>query len=326
MRDQDLTAPLSQFVSPVETTINRGDTVEKALIELRGRKITDEIIYFYVVDLKGALVGVVSTRRLLLADPDVPIEGLMHADLIFLREDQTLQEAMECLETYHLLALPVVNAQNRLIGVVNVGLYMEEKMDVATERRRADLFQILGMSLEEGRRKSAWKGYVSRMPWICCNLFGGFACAVISRIFEMVLGKVLLLAMFIPLVLTLSESIAMQSMTQSMQLLKKTRRTFSYTIQSLFKEWRVVALLAITSGVLVGAASLLWGDGILPGFVILMAIVCSVSVTAIVGSTVPLIIHARKWDPRIAAGPVVLMFADVFKTLFYLSIGTWCLL
>ena len=157
-------------------------------------------------------------------------------------------------------------------------------------------------------------------------MFGGFACAVISRVFEIVLAKVLLLAMFIPLVLTLSESISMQSMAQSMQLLKKHRRSWKYTFGSLVREWQVVALLAITSGIIVGTVSLLWGDGVAPGFVIMFGIMCSVYITSTIGSVVPLIVHARKWDPRVAAGPVVLMFADVLTTLFYLSLGTWWLL
>ncbi|MCB1084922.1 MAG: magnesium transporter, partial [Chlamydiia bacterium] len=169
------------------------------------------------------------------------------------------------------------------------------------------------------------KGYRSRMPWIFCNMFGGFACAVISRIFEIVLAKVLLLAMFIPLVLTLSESISMQSMTQSMQLIMKGSRRWSYIFSSLVREWQVVALLAVSSGLIVGSVSLLWGEGFGPGLIITFGIMISVYLTATIGSAIPLILHARKWDPRVAAGPVVLMFADVLTTLIYLSLGTWWL-
>lgn len=326
MTEKDLTRPLRDFIVPVRTTIHVEHTVEEALRYLRDKHITDEIIYIYVVDEKRKLMGVVATRRLLLAEPHIPITDLMAENLISLKGDQTLQEAMEFLETHHLLALPVVDEKGHLLGVIDVGLYLEEKVDVASSRRRSDIFQMIGMYIEEGKRPSAWKGYCSRMPWIFCNMFGGFACAVISRVFELVLAKVLLLAMFIPLVLTLSESISMQSMTQSMQLLKKSHRTWRYTLASLIREWQVVALLAITSGVMVGTVSLLWGDGVTPGFVIMFGIMASVYITSTIGSFVPLLIHARKWDPRVAAGPVVLMFADVFTTLLYLSLGTWLLI
>lgn len=326
MTEKDLTRPLRDFIAPVRTTIHVEHTIEEALRYLRDKHITDEIIYIYVVDEERRLIGVVPTRRLLLAEPETPITDIMSSRLISLKGDQTLQDAMEFLETHHLLALPVVDEKNHLLGVIDVGVYLEEKIDVATSRRRSDIFQMIGMYIEEGKKPSPWQGYRSRMPWIFCNMFGGFACAVISRVFEIVLAKVLLLAMFIPLVLTLSESISMQSMTQSMQILKKQHRTWRYVLGSLISEWQVVALLAITSGVIVGSVSLLWGDGVAPGFVIMFGIMCSVYITSSIGSVVPLIVHARKWDPRVAAGPVVLMFADVLTTLIYLSLGTWWLI
>lgn len=326
MTEKDLTRPLRDFIAPVRTTIHIEHTVEEALRYLRDKHITDEIIYIYVVNAERKLIGVVATRRLLLADPMDPITELMSNNLISLRGDQTLQEAMEFLETHHLLALPVVDGKGHLLGVIDVGLYLEEKVDIASARRRSDIFQMIGMYIEEGKRPSPWKGYRSRMPWVFCNMFGGFACAIISRVFEIVLAKVLILAMFIPLVLTLSESISMQSMTQSMQLIKKSHRTWRYTLGCLIREWQVVALLAVTSGIIVGAVSLLWGDGVAPGFVIMFGIMASVYITSTIGSIAPLLIHARRWDPRVAAGPVVLMFADVLTTLFYLSLGAWLLI
>lgn len=326
MTEKDLKKPLRDFIVPVRTTIHVEHTIEEALRYLRGKHITDEIIYIYVVDEQRKLMGVVPTRRLLLTEPETPITEIMSIHPISLKGDQTLQEAMEFLETHHLLALPVVDEQNHLLGVIDVGLYLEEKVDLASARHRSDIFQIIGMYVEEGKKPTPWQGYRSRMPWIFCNMLGGFACAIISRIFELVIAKVLLLAMFIPLVLTLSESISMQSMAQSMQLLRKNHRRWSYTLKNLILEWRIVALLAVTSGVIVGSVSLFWGDGIGPGLIIAFSIMISVYTTSTIGSAIPLILHARKWDPRVAAGPVVLMFADVLTTLIYLSLGTWWLL
>lgn len=326
MTEKDLKKPLKDFVVPVRTTIHIDHTIEEALHYLQNKHIDDEIIYIYVVDDERRLVGVVPTRRLLLNEPHTPITKIMSTHLVSLKGDQTLQEAMEFLETHHLLALPVVDEQNHLLGLIDVGLYLEEKVDVATSRRRTDIFQMIGMYIEEGKRMGPWKGYLARMPWIFCNMFGGIACAVISRIYELVLSDVLLLAMFIPLVLTLSESISMQSMAQSMQLIKKRSRKWRYTLHMLMREWQVVALMAITSGCIVGSISLLWGDGIAPGVTIMFGIMISIYVTSIIGSAIPLILHAHRLNPRVAAGPVVLMCADVFTTLIYLTLGTWWLL
>lgn len=324
--DTNYDKPLRDFITPVRTTVHVEQTIEEALGFLREKHIDEEIIYIYVVDEERKLVGVVPTRKLLLSEPDTLISNVMDTTLVTLGSEQTLQEAMEFLESHRLLALPVVDENKHLLGVIHVGHYLDEKVDVANARRRNDIFQMIGMVVEEGKRASVWSGYRSRMPWIFCNMFGGFACAVISRVFEIVLAKVLLLAMFIPLVLTLSESISMQSMTQSMQLLKRPTHHIRYLFQSLLREWQTVSILAVSSGIIVGAVSLFWGDGIMPALTITFGIMVSVVITASIGSTIPLILHARKWDPRVAAGPVVLMFADVLTTLIYLSLGTWWLL
>lgn len=325
MVQKNLNKLLRDHIIPVRTTVHVDQTIEEALAYLRQKHIEDEIIYIYVVDQDRKLMGVVPTRKLLLGEPDAHIADVMDTSLITLNGDQTLREAMEFLETHRLLALPVVDEKKRLLGVIDVGHYLEEKVDVANARRRFDIFQMIGMYVEEGKKATAWQGYRSRMPWIFCNMFGGFACAVISRVFELVLAKVLLLAMFIPLVLTLSESISMQSMTQSIQLLKRQSHHWKYTIQCLFREWQIVAMLAISCGIIVGAVSLFWGDGLPPALTIAFGIMISVYISATLGSSVPLILHARQWDPRVAAGPVVLMFADVLTTLFYLSLATWWL-
>ena len=326
MTKKDLKKPLKDFVSPVHTTIYVDHTIEEALCYLRDKHIDDEIIYIYVVDKEYRLVGVVPTRRLLLDDSHTPIKKIMNTRPIYLKGDQTLQEAMEFLETHHLLALPVLDENKHLLGLIDVGLYLEEKIDVASSRRRIDIFQMIGMYVEEGKKMRPWKSYLARMPWVFCNMLGGFTCAIISRIYESVLANVLLLAMFIPLVLTLSESVSMQSMIQSMQLIKRKSKKWRYTMHVLIQEWQIVALIAISSGIIVGSISLLWGDGVGPGLTIMFGIMISVYITSIIGSAIPFILHTRKWDPHVAAGPVVLMFADILTTFIYLSLGTWWLL
>ncbi|MCK4934192.1 MAG: magnesium transporter [Simkaniaceae bacterium] len=326
MTNKDLTNLIGEYAHPVQTVIQVDHTIAEALEMIRKKYVGEKIIYFYVVDKENRLIGVVPTRKLLMKDLSLRVADVMETSIICLNKSQTLQEALEILESHKLLALPVVDEERHLLGVIDVDIYLEESLDVAQARRRFDIFQIIGMTIEEGKKLTPWIGYRSRMPWIFCNMIGGFSCAIISRFFELVLEQVILLAMFIPLVLTLSESISMQSMTQSMQLIKRQSRKFQYTLQFLIREWKIVALLSISCGIIVGAVSLLWGDGVLPGLVITVSIMASVYITSTIGSAVPLILHARKWDPKVAAGPVVLMFADVLTTLIYLSLGTWLLL
>ncbi|MCY3974871.1 MAG: CBS domain-containing protein [Simkaniaceae bacterium] len=313
---------LKECVAKVRTTIHPDQTVEEALRFLRSKHIDEEIIYIYVVDEERRLVGVVSTRNLLLSESETPVSAIMSTSIVTLRGEQTLKEAMTYLETHRLLALPVVDGEQRLLGAIHIGHYVHRKVDVETARRRDDLFQMLGLSIAEDK-KGVWSGYRTRMPWIFCNMIGGFICAAVSHAFEMTLKKLLVLAMFIPLLLTLSESISMQSMAQSMHFAGRKRSAF---IRFFLHEWRVTALLALSSGIIVALVSLLWGDGIVAALPIGCGIVLSVTLASAIGAIVPVMLRKGNRDPRVAAGPIVLMFADVLTTSIYLFLGTLCLL
>ncbi len=327
MSQNNLQRKVGDFISPVQTTLRMNQSVEEALKHIRKHRIHEKIFYLYVIDAHRKLQGVVSTRSLLLSQPHQTMEELLEKDVISISANHSLKEAMEILTSNRLLALPVVDEEGRLLGIIDIQLYLEEAVDVAKARRSStDLFQVLGLTLEEGKARSPWRTYKTRMPWIFCNMVGGIACAIISRIFELVLLEVILLAMFIPLVLTLSESISMQSMTYSLQILSRPKLSWKKMVNSVLSESKMVFFLAITCGFIVGGLSLFWGDGLAPAIAISVGIMISVTIAGTVGAGIPLILHAFKLDPKVAAGPVVLMFADVITTAIYLGLSTWWLL
>lgn len=326
MTYHDFSRPVRDFALPVQSTLHQEQSIEEALHSLRRRKIDEKIVYFYVVDDEGKLQGIVPTRQLLLKEPHCLIKEIMGHSVVRVREDQSLEEAMEVLASHQLLAVPVVDDKHRLKGVIDISVYLEESFDIANARHSSDVFQILGLTLEMGKRKTAWKSYRIRMPWVICNMAGGIACAVISFFYQTVLAKVILLAMFIPLILTLSESISMQSMTQSLHLVRQRNISWRRIFQRILIESRMVVLLALTCGLAVGVISLLWGGGIHPSMTIAVALFISISLSASAGASVPLLLHARALDPKVASGPVVLMFTDIITTAIYLSLATWWLL
>lgn len=327
MSHRDLSQPIKNFITDVHTTVHPDHTIDEALDLLRQKDIHDKIVYFYVVDDAGVLKGVISSRTLLLKPSDLQIAKAMDTDFVALKDTQSLQEAMEHFGKHHLLAFPVVDDAGKFLGIVDVQLYFEENLDIAHSQRRGDIFQMLGVYLEEGRKMTPWQSYRTRMPWIFCNMFGGIACAVISRYYEAVLAQVIILAMFIPLILTLSESISMQSMTQSLQILRRhTHFDWKFFMRRIIYESRALVLISFTCALVVGIISTFWSGGYGPAITIGSGIFLSVILTATIGAAVPVILHARSWDPKVAAGPVVLMFADVFTTAIYLSLATWWLL
>lgn len=323
MDKSDLQRKVRDFVTKVHTTLVIDQTVDEALRDIRKNTVHDKILYFYVINSAGHLKGVVSTRNLLLSTPETLISQLMEPGVVYLSENQTIREALELLSNHRLLAVPVVDLEQKLLGAIDIQLYLNETLDLAKVRRHStDLFQVLGLTLEEGKPHSLWQTYKIRMPWIFCNIAGGITCAIISDVFELVLSSVLLLAFFIPLVLTLSEAIAMQSMTYSLQLLHHSHLTLKNVLFRLSRESRMVLFLGITSGSIAGLLSLFWGEGIHPALAIASGLIITITFSGLIGATIPLILHRLRLDPKVAAGPVALMIVDVITTSIYLSLAS----
>ena len=328
MKREILHLKAKESARQVKSLLSIHQTVKEAIDHIRNTQFIDQtVVYFYVVDESGHLLGVVKTRDLLTADPMTEIREITNAKIKLIDGSQTTYEALLLMQKYHLLAMPVVD-NGRFVGVLDIQHYFDESLKLNSSKKRLEIFQTLGFLLEEGKKQTTWVKYRTRVPWILCNMIGGIVCAIISDFYEIVLLKVIILAMFIPLVLSLSESISMQSMTQSLHEIGR-RNGFLImreTLKYIFHESKLFVLIALTCGSLVGFLSLLWGDGWGPAFTIAASIMISVVVTAIIGSLVPLTLHFFKLDPKIAAGPVVLMCADIITTLIYLSLAFWWLL
>jgi magnesium transporter len=326
MSQHELNKTARECATAVETVVPYMITVEEALSILRQKHIQQKIIYFYAVDENRKLKGVVSTRQLILAEPGRRIEEIMQESVISVLENQTLNEAMELFAAHPLLALPVIDQEGRLLGAIDLQMISEEALDVADERSRSDAFQMIGMTLEEGRKIPLTQNYRLRMPWLLCNVFSGIMCALISQTYEGVLAKYLLLAFFIPLVLTLSESTSMQSVAQSLQFLRRPRFRWKIAWARSLREWYLACLLALTSGLIVGFIATFFGDGYLPAMAIGIGIIGGVTFSSLFGIAIPVLLHRLQLDPKVAAGPVVLMLADILTTALYLGIASWWLL
>jgi len=322
LHQEDLDRSVREFVVPVETHLRHDWTVAHALDNLRQREVRHQIIYFYVVDEDHKLLGVLPTRKLLLARPESRLGDLMNRPVISIPESATLAEAMEEFAIRRLLALPVVDDQGRLLGILDVQLYADEAVDLAEATRVQDLFQLIGLSVQQLRRGRVWPQFRARMPWLLCNIASGLACAAIAAVFHVVLRNVLMLAMFIPLVLTLSESTSMQSMTLVLQYLHGGAAVAKKVRERLATEWKTAGLLGLGSALVVGAFAMLWSGGLGAVGVIMLSLLLSISFAALLGTILPVILHRCKLDPRLAAGPVVLMIVDVATTAVYLALGT----
>lgn len=322
----DLKVPLKGLVYPLPVALHQNQKISDVLAFLRLGSTSNQMAYFYVMDTEERLIGVVTAKKLLLSPPHERVENIMDSAKVFLFEEDTLEKALESFSHNHLLAIPIVDKEHKLRGYVDLQIVLGESVDFIEKERRSDLFQLVGLHLEEGRKVSIFRTYFTRMPWLFCNLLAGFVCATISDIYSEVLGKFLILAMFLPLILSLSESVSMQTVMQTLVFLKRSSIPFKKYVRVVIREIPVVLLAAFSCAIIVGLISPLWGEEIQTSFVMGIGIVISVLISSFVGALLPYFLHRSSMDPKIASGPVALMIADVTTTAIYLILAWYFLL
>ena len=141
---QILADPVTRHMRTDPTRIEAGLSVAKALDYIRDHEIGGRVVYFYVVDADGRLVGVVPTRRLLRARPDTPVSAVMIAPVVSVPHTATVLDACEFFTLHKLLAFPVVDAEGKLVGLVDVDLYTDELEDLERAQEEIDLFELVG--------------------------------------------------------------------------------------------------------------------------------------------------------------------------------------
>ena len=304
-------------------------SAEKALETIRREGVGERVIYFYAVDERMRLVGVVPTRRLLTAAPATPLREIMVPRVIALPATATVLEACEFFVLYKFLAFPVVDADRRIIGVVDADVFMESVLETqeteGADVARADFFETLGFHLAQVRDASPWRMFRYRFPWLLATVASGTICAVLAGAFEVTLARSLVIAFFLTMVLGLNESVSMQSMSVTIQALRSARVTWRWFATAFRREIVTALLLAVACGALVTAIVWLWRNEIRGALVIGGSIAVSLVTACLFGLGVPSLLHWWKLDPKISAGPVTLALADFFALLFYFT-SAWLVL
>src|SRR5688500_18136930 len=184
-------------------------TAGEAITELQQSREVEMVFYLYAVDSRRHLVGVVSLRRLLLVPPVTPVKRIMTTDLIAVRDDVDQEEVARQVASYNLLAVPVVDAENKLVGVITV----DDVIDVIKDEATEDVFRLAGVSIDDGVLTPPQESLKRRLPWLGVNLVTAFAAALVVRRFETTIAQVTALAVFMPIVAGMGGNAATQTLT-----------------------------------------------------------------------------------------------------------------
>jgi magnesium transporter len=317
--------PVSLHMRTDPTRLRAGQTVGDALEDVRKHPPTGRVIYFYVVDDEGRLVGVVPTRRLLLSGPDTPLADIMVRRVAAIPHTATVLDACEFFTLHRLLAFPVVDDERRVVGLVDVDLYTEELSDFDRREGSDDLFQLIGVHLTEAEQRRPTVAFRRRFPWLLCNVAGGTLAALLADAYEDVV-TLLLVAPFVPLVLALAESVSIQSVSLALQSLHGKAPTPGEVARKVGREVLVGLMLGAACGLLVGLIALGWKGSVSAGLSLALGIGGGVTAAAAIGLAMPLVLKLLRRDPQVASGPIALAVSDMCTLLLYFNLGRWLLL
>lgn len=314
--------PILKHVRKDYPTLRHDMTVQDALTAIRLVAVGERVIYFYVLDETEKLVGVVPTRRLLTAELEKPVSEVMINKVVSIPHTFTVLEACESFVMYKFLAFPVVDERQHMVGIVDVGLFTEEVFDLAEHQQSETIFESIGLRMEQVRSASPLRAFHFRFPWLIATITSGTVCALLAGVYEATLAQALALAFFLTLVLGLGESVSVQSMTVTLQILRTSSPSLRWYIKALRREIQTAVLLGTACGAIVGLIAWIWRGAGLVALAIGSGIMLSIWIACLIGVSVPTLLHALKLDPKVSSGPITLALADIFTVVCYFTIAT----
>jgi magnesium transporter len=306
-------------------TLSEGLSIQQALDEIRSHGIGEKIVYFYVVDNEGILVGVVPTRRLLTAPLDQRLSEVMIKQVVTIPQHAKIVDALEFFVIHKFLAFPVVDQKRHIVGVVDVNLFTEEVFDLTERERMEEVFEFIGFQISQVRDASPVRAFRFRILWLMATIASGTVCALVASAHEGTLAKTLILAFFLTMVLGLGESVSTQTMTVTIQALRSASLSLRWYKRALRREASTAMLLGLACGLAVGLIVWLWHWAVLAAIAIGASITLVILVACLLGLSIPTLLHSLNLDLKIAAGPMTLAMADIFTIIIYLSLAAMLL-
>ena len=274
--------------------------------------------YLYVVDEYGKLVGVSSLRQLVVVPPETPLKEFMTTDVFSVQTDMDQEEVAKLVARYDILAVPVVDGSNRLVGIVTV----DDVIDILRKEATEDILKMAGAGEEFVETKSILKSTRIRLPWLFASCMGGIFAFFIIGEFESSLSKFTYLAAFIPVIMGMGGNIGTQSSTIVVRGLATGRIHVRDIWSVVLKELTIGVILGLVYGLLIGFVAQFRYSMEALALSVSLAVICSMSIAALVGSLVPMGFARINIDPAVATGPLVTTSIDIISVFFYFLIAT----
>lgn len=312
------------LMSPDYMCLDEEITAGEAIAQIQKRSETMEMVfYLYIIHGDEKLAGVVSLRELLMHPAHRQLKNIMNSNVLSVTTDTDQGEVAHVVSQYNILAVPVVDSSYKLVGIVTV----DDIIDVIREEATEEFLQMAGAGKDrEILLKSTRESVVLRAPWLFASWIGGVMAMLIIGAFEKELSKVIALASFIPIVMGMGGNIATQSSTIIVRGIATGRVNLNDFIKTVFKEMRVGMILGVVYGLFLGVVAYLgFAETQMLGVVVCISIFFCMTMSATLGTCIPLLLKRFDIDAAIATGPFVTTAIDILGVLMYFYVAKFFL-
>ena len=300
-------------------TIEENYSVEEALKYLQKEAPEAETAYYlYVVDSNEILKGVVSLRDIVCNDFNTKISDITNTNVITVTYDMDQEEVANKFEKYGFLTIPVVDDNDKILGIVTI----DDIVEILQEETTEDIHRLGGIDKEERVDGTLGESIKSRLPWLIVNLITAILAAAVVGVFEGTISQVVTLATFMPIVAGMGGNAGTQSMTIVVRGIALGELTGDNAMKVFIKELLVGLTTGIAIGAIISVLGFRWEGNYVFGIVIGVAMILNMMVATMAGYIVPVILKKLKVDPALASAVFVTTVTDVLGFFFFLGLAT----
>ncbi|MBX7220811.1 MAG: magnesium transporter, partial [Blastocatellia bacterium] len=313
-----------RIMTPDVFCLSEDLTVAQAVTELQQSSDRLEMVfYLYVVDSRKHLVGVVALRQLLLSPPNTPLKQLMTTDVIKCTVEDDQEEVARTVAQFNIVAVPVVDADNKLVGIVTV----DDVIDVLREEANEDLFAIAGVESDDRALTQPMYSLQRRLPWLLLSMGTALISAFVVSRFQTLLSfkPDLALAAMLPVFATVGGNATTQTLTVTVRSLSLGEVSPETSLRVLLKELAVGLGNGLCFGILLAIIVGIWQHNLYFAVVVGIATLFNLVVAATTGAMSPLILKRLGVDPALASSVFAITLTDALGFLSYLGLAWWLL-
>ena len=297
--------------------LSQNSLAEEGMQKLRDYSKNKFAHYIYCADENQTLLGVLSIRELAVASSQTPISAILNKDVISVTVLESKTKVAELVAKHNFLALPVVDNQHKILGLITV----DDVVDVIKEEAVANVYAQAGLPKDDRIYSDPISSVKNRLPWMLLNLFFALLASSIISLFEQTMNRLIILATLKNIVAGIGGNTAIQTLTVTTRGLDTGDFNFTNFYRALFKESIVGFVIGAVIGLGAGVITYFWKQNILVSCVIFIAMLLNSLIASVSGFIIPIVLRKIRKDPAVSSGVLVTIITDIFGFLIFLGVA-----